>query len=57
MQSPGLSFLANSASRTSRMICEDSDAERPGKKIRPGSFVAMTLDCVTMSEIYPSPLS
>ena len=33
------------------MICEESDAERPGKKIRPGSLVAMALDCVTMSEI------
>ncbi len=30
-KSPGLSFLANSASRTSATICEESEAERPTK--------------------------
>src|SRR3954454_7814936 len=32
-KSPGLSFLANSASRTSATISEDSEAERPATKI------------------------
>src|SRR5829696_8451041 len=47
-KSPGLNVLANTASRTSAMICDDSDAERPGTKLRPGDFAANGKTCATM---------
>src|SRR3954463_8945411 len=37
-KSPGSNILANSASRMSETICEDSEAERPGTKLRADDF-------------------
>ena len=56
-KSPGLSFLPNSASRTSLTICDDSEPERPGKKIRPGSEPAMAERWVVMALKIPQAVS
>jgi hypothetical protein len=34
------------------MICDDSESERPGKKIRPGCFVASADSCATITQAY-----
>ena len=47
-KSPGLNILANSASRMSETICEDSDAERPGTKFRPVDLANSGVACATM---------
>ena len=44
-KSPGLSFLANSASRTSATICADSDDARPANMMRAVSSPLIDTGC------------
>ena len=44
-KSPGLSFLANSASRTPATICADSEDERPANMMRAVSSPLIVTGC------------